>query len=81
MLLVQLATHSLTNRPPDDADEAPLGLWQRIRRRVIDWLTEPIPFPGMTYDITPRRERYEQEQAARRQPRSPREQENETAIQ
>ena len=33
-------------------------LLQRIRSRAIDWLTEPIPFPGKWPECNPRPRRY-----------------------
>jgi hypothetical protein len=40
----------------------------------MDWLMEPIPFPGMTFDIEPARKRYKEEKAKRRETESPSEQ-------
>jgi len=33
-------------------------LLQRIRSRTIDWLTEPIPFPGKWPECNPRPQKY-----------------------
>jgi hypothetical protein len=32
----------------------------------MDWLMEPIPFPGMTFDIEPARKKYSEEKSKRR---------------
>jgi hypothetical protein len=60
-------SHPSDGRPPN---------WrQRLWRRFLDWLMEPIPFPAMTYNIKPAGRRQEQENAKRRPMESPSEQE------
>jgi len=36
----------------------------------MDWLMEPVPFPGMTFDIGRARQRYQEEKARRRATRT-----------
>jgi hypothetical protein len=55
----------LVNRPMqfgDGGSSGQRGPEQRQRRRVwrrfVNWLREPIPFPGMTFNFEPRQTRY-----------------------
>jgi hypothetical protein len=65
MFLVRVTVPSLRNAPGDDADKPVSGWRQRIWRRIVDWLTEPIPFPGKTYDLDPPPKQHRQEKETR----------------
>jgi hypothetical protein len=58
----------------DSNDGRPPSLRQRLWRRFLDWLMEPIPFPGMTFDIEPARKRWSDEKAKHPANKSPSEQ-------
>jgi hypothetical protein len=60
MFLIQITTPYSTKTRSEKPDTSK-GWLQRLWCRFRDWLMEPIPFPGMTYDIEPLRKEYERE--------------------
>jgi hypothetical protein len=71
MITALSTSYQPSNRRSEHNDGSPPSLRQRVWRSFLDWLMEPIPFPGMTCDIEPARIRYEQEKAKRRLTESP----------
>jgi hypothetical protein len=50
-LLVCLDSQSLQSCQGDRSGERSSAWRRRLWRWIVDWLTEPIAFPGMTFDF------------------------------
>jgi hypothetical protein len=74
MIILLAITFQWSETRSDPNDGRPPSLRQRLWRRFLDWLMEPIPFPGMTLDIKPARKRWSDEKAKHRADKSPSEQ-------
>jgi hypothetical protein len=51
MLLIRMTTLSSRNNSGGSTDKMQSGWRQRLWVPFIDWLTEPIPFPGKVYHL------------------------------
>ena len=59
---------ALVNRPTQSRDDKPEDRPTPVQRRQVwqrflNWLREPIPFPGMTFNFEPRQTRYNQDRS------------------
>lgn len=59
---------ALVNRPTQGRDDKPADRRTVVRRRqawqcFLNWLREPIPFPGMTFNFEPPQTRYNQDRS------------------
>jgi hypothetical protein len=66
MIVIPAISFQRSEPGTDPNDGRPPSLRQRLWRRFLDWLTEPISFPGMTVDIEPARKRWSEDKAKRR---------------
>jgi hypothetical protein len=70
MIVLLAISYQPSNPQSDQNDGRPRSLRQQLWRRFLDWLMEPIPFPGMTFDIEPARKKYSEEKLKRRATKS-----------
>jgi len=63
MLLIVLVDRRVQSRDDKPADRVALALRRQTWQSLLNWLREPIPFPGMTFDFEPRQTSYNQDRS------------------